>query len=91
MVVSSVPTASTPTAVAVGERWRGRDARGRTEQIALGGEGVDEAAPVRDDQHDRGAQAEAIDCRRARLQCAVERQVEHRRHHQRHDREEQHG
>ena len=51
---------------------------------SVGGQGCadeDEGAP----------QAQSIDRRRPRRKAAVQRQIEHRRHHERHDGEEQHG
>ena len=64
-VVSTVPAASTPTArPPVGSVTRASPLVRRPEQIALRGEGVDQAAGVGADQDDRAPEAQAIERRR---------------------------
>jgi hypothetical protein len=60
------------------------------EQIALRGERVDQAAGVSDDQHHRRGNAQRFNLRRLSIEAAVQREIEHRRHDQRHHGEEQH-
>ena len=64
--------------------------RGRAQQILSRRERIDQAAGIRDDQHDRAEEAQSIDRRRPRRQAAEQRQIEHRRHDERDDREKEH-
>ena len=62
----------------------------RAEQVALRGERIDQTAGIRPDQNQRTPETETVDGRRLRAERAVEREVEHRGHHERDDAEKQH-
>src|SRR5438876_166496 len=63
----------------------------RPEQIAVGGERVQQAAAVGGDENQRGPEAETIERRRMGRQGAIERKVEHSRHDKGDHGEKQHG
>jgi hypothetical protein len=62
-----------------------------SEQIPLRGQRVHQASGIRRDHHASAQEAQALDRRRPRVELAVDREIEHRGHRQRDDREKEQG